>query len=175
MRVRRGPGQGELTRCAADLISERDELADPGEPAWIGERLAEPLDVLSPAAFGDPVLILARQEAGGEGAERRETQPDVLVQAGVLHLDPGPVVAGIVGTSKFAYDLWGDPVNVASRMESEGIPGAIQVTDTTYHLIRDDFVCEPRGPVHVKGRGEMETYVVVSRVAPVSTGQAFTG
>ena len=93
-----------------------------------------------------------------------------------IGINSGPVVAGIVGTHKFAYDLWGDAVNVASRMESEGIPGAIQVTDATYQLIRDDFVCEPRGSVQVKGRGEMETYVVVSRVAPVSTGgQAHSG
>jgi adenylate cyclase len=87
-----------------------------------------------------------------------------------IGINSGPVVAGIVGTHKFAYDLWGDTVNVASRMESGGIPGAIQVTDATYQLIRNDFLCEPRGSVQVKGRGEMDTYFVVSRVAPGSSG-----
>jgi guanylate cyclase len=87
-----------------------------------------------------------------------------------IGINSGPVVAGIVGTHKFAYDLWGDAVNVASRMESGGIPGAIQVTDATYQLIRNDFVCEPRGTVEVKGRGDMDTYFVVSRMAPGSCG-----
>jgi guanylate cyclase len=87
-----------------------------------------------------------------------------------IGINSGPVVAGIVGTHKFAYDLWGDAVNVASRMESGGIPGAIQVTDATYQLIRNDFVCEPRGTVEVKGRGEMDTYFVVARADPGSCG-----
>jgi len=77
----------------------------------------------------------------------------------------GPVTAGIIGTHKFAYDLWGDTVNTASRMESSGIPGSIQVTRATYELIQDGFVCEPRGSVAVKGKDEMETYLLVSRRA----------
>lgn len=64
---------------------------------------------------------------------------------------------------KFAYDLWGDVVNTASRMESEGIAGAVQVTAATYDLIRDRFQCEPRGVIDVKGKGEMETYVLLAR------------
>ena len=80
-----------------------------------------------------------------------------------IGINSGPVVAGIVGTHKFAYDLWGDVVNTASRMESGGIPGSIQVTPATYELIRDDFACEPRGVVSVKGKGDMHTYILVSR------------
>ena len=62
-----------------------------------------------------------------------------------IGINSGPLVAGIFGTHKFAYDLWDDAVNVASHMESVRIAGAIQVTDATYQLIHDDFVCETRG------------------------------
>lgn len=80
-----------------------------------------------------------------------------------IGINSGPVVAGIVGTHKFAYDLWGDVVNTASRMESEGIPGSIQVSPTTHELIRDRYLCEPRGAIQVKGKGAMTTFILVSR------------
>jgi adenylate cyclase len=80
-----------------------------------------------------------------------------------IGINSGPVVAGIVGTHKFAYDLWGDVVNTASRMESEGIPGSIQITSATCELIRDRFICEPRGVISVKGKGDMETHLLVGR------------
>jgi len=80
-----------------------------------------------------------------------------------IGINSGPIVAGVVGTYKFAYDLWGDVVNTASRMESGGVPGAIQITDATFELISDAFVCEPRGVISVKGKGEMNTYFLVGR------------
>ena len=78
-----------------------------------------------------------------------------------IGINSGPMVGGVIGTHKFQYDIWGDAVNTGSRMESHGIPGRIQVTHSTYELIRDEFECEPRGPIPVKGKGEMETYFVV--------------
>jgi guanylate cyclase len=80
-----------------------------------------------------------------------------------IGINSGPIVAGIVGTHKFAYDLWGDVVNTASRMESEGIPGSIQIAEATYELIKDDFICHPRGAIAVKGKGTMPTYLLQSR------------
>lgn len=77
-----------------------------------------------------------------------------------IGINSGQVVAGVIGQMKFAYDLWGDVVNTASRMESEGVAGQIQVTSATYALIKDDFFCEPRGVVTVKGKGQMDVWHV---------------
>jgi guanylate cyclase len=80
-----------------------------------------------------------------------------------IGINSGPVVAGIIGSHKFSYDLWGDAVNTASRMESGGVPGSIQLSAATYDLIREEFICEPRGIVSIKGKGEMNTYILISR------------
>jgi adenylate cyclase len=73
-------------------------------------------------------------------------------------------VAGVIGTSRFSYDLWGDTVNTASRMESHGIPGCIQVTARAWERLRDRDRFERRGPIHVKGKGEIVTYLLDGRV-----------
>ncbi|HEY3474261.1 MAG TPA: adenylate/guanylate cyclase domain-containing protein, partial [Anaerolineales bacterium] len=73
-----------------------------------------------------------------------------------IGINSGSVIGGVIGKRKFVYDVWGDAVNIASRMESHGLGGAVQITRATYELIKDDFICEPRGTVHVKGKGDME-------------------
>lgn len=78
-------------------------------------------------------------------------------------INTGPVVAGIIGTSKFNYDLWGDAVNTASRMESHSTPGRIQVTSATYERLRAAYLFEARGTINVKGKGDMPTYFLLGR------------
>ena len=80
-----------------------------------------------------------------------------------IGIDTGPVVAGVLGTSRFSYDLWGDTVNTASRMESYGVAGCIQVTERTYQRLRDGYRFQRRGPIQVRGMGEMVTYFLVGR------------
>jgi class 3 adenylate cyclase len=73
-------------------------------------------------------------------------------------INTGPVIAGIIGHNKFSYDLWGDTVNTASRMESHGEPGAIQLSDATAQRLRTGFVLKHRGPVEIKGRPSVTTW-----------------
>ncbi len=75
-----------------------------------------------------------------------------------IGIHTGPVVAGVIGTKKFIYDLWGDTVNVASRMESQGVPGSIQVTAEMWEKLKDNYIFEERGLLEIKGKGKMITY-----------------
>ena len=88
-----------------------------------------------------------------------------------IGIDTGPVVAGVIGRHRLLYDLWGDTVNTASRMESQGVPGRIQVTDATYRRLSERYSFEDRGEIDIKGKGRLRAYLLVGSraVARVSS------
>ncbi|MGF1495981.1 MAG: adenylate/guanylate cyclase domain-containing protein, partial [Elainellaceae cyanobacterium] len=83
-----------------------------------------------------------------------------------IGINTGPVVAGVIGRKKFIYDLWGDAVNIASRMESQGVPDRIQVTPAVYERLRDRYRFAERGWIDIKGRGAMNTYFLLDKKLP---------
>ena len=107
-------------------------------------------------AVADMALAMREEVAG-------RTDPSGQPLQVRIGIDTGPVVAGVIGTDKFSYDLWGDTVNTASRMESLGVPGCIQVTARTYQRLQNSYQFQRRGLVAVKGKGEMVSYFLVGR------------
>jgi adenylate cyclase len=100
-------------------------------------------------------------EMGGE-AERCAGESGLPIEVRI-GIDTGPVVAGVIGRAKFTYDLWGDTVNTASRMESHGVAGAIQVTERAYLRLREHYELRRRGTIEVKGKGPMTTYLLLGK------------
>ena len=166
----------EFTRISSDMPPER-------LVAWLND-LFSAFDVLSNhhglekiKTVGDAYMAAAglpmpRPDHARAAAEMALAVQDAVAQRTAPNGEPlrmriglhtGPVVAGVIGVRKFIYDLWGDTVNTASRMESHGVPGAIQVTEATYRQLQDEYAFEERGMVQVKGKGEMRTYLLLGR------------
>lgn len=112
-----------------------------------------------PSARADHAQAIARfaLAALDDLAKADDPAPRLQLRIGIAS---GPVVAGVIGRRRFLYDLWGDTVNTAARMESHGLPGRIQVTESTRRLLGDEFDCKERGFVDIKGKGQMRTYLL---------------
>jgi adenylate cyclase len=116
-----------------------------------------------PAPRSDHAQALALMALDMQAAMRSVDEVGHLGLELRIGINSGPVVAGVIGRKRFLYDLWGDAVNTASRMESHGTSGRIQITRATKQLLDDDFICEPRGTISLKGKGETETWYLVGR------------
>jgi class 3 adenylate cyclase len=114
-------------------------------------NLSHPFDVVSAALEIKRFMEEEQLKAGRKGNEVYEIR---------IGIHTGPVVAGIVGEKKFAYDIWGDTVNIASRMESSGEAGRINISGTTYEMIKERFNCTYRGKIKAKNKGEVDMYFV---------------
>ena len=151
----------DLVRVLSEVFSRFDDLAEQyglekiktiGDAYMVAAGLPEPR--------ADHAIAVTRMALG---------MTEALEQVNAAHghhlevrigINSGPVVAGVIGKKKFIYDLWGDTVNTASRMESHGQKGTVHVSESTAQLIEKEFRLEPRGAIQVKGKGEMKTYFV---------------
>jgi class 3 adenylate cyclase len=124
-----------------------------------GVPLRRPDHLESLLAMALEMLAYMRSAAAG-GDPKQPDEPPLHVRIGI---HTGPAVAGVIGTHKFAFDLWGDTVNTASRMESHGEPDRIQCTPEVYERMQHAFVFEERGEIEIKGKGRMRTYFLISR------------
>ncbi|MGB3691975.1 MAG: adenylate/guanylate cyclase domain-containing protein [Spirulinaceae cyanobacterium] len=154
----------ELVDLLNNIFSEFDELADKHgleKIKTIGDEYMVVGGVPVPQenaveAIAEMALAMGKVVSNYPGLDNSPLQ----IRIGI---NTGKVVAGVIGLRRFSYDLWGDAVNIASRMESSGIPGKIQVTTSTYQKLKDKYLLEPRGKIAIKGKGNMMTYWLVRK------------
>jgi class 3 adenylate cyclase len=157
-------GPAQVVQALNELFSAFDRLAQQqglekiktiGDAYMVAGGLPQPrpdhAEAIAEMALGIREEVAHRTDPSGQPLQVR------------IGIDTGPVEAGVIGTAKFSYDLWGDTVNTASRMEPHGVAGCIQVTARTYQRLRDGYQFQRRGPISVRGMGEMVTYFLVGR------------
>ena len=192
-RLKREPGiiadsHPDVTVLFADVVdfTRFTERTAPGQVVGVlddifsaFDALAERLGLEKIKTVGDAYMVVAglpdprpdHVEAGADmalamldelGRLCTRLDLDLRIRVG---MHSGPVIAGVIGRRKFIYDLWGDAVNTASRMESSGLPGRVQVTETVFERLRAKYSFEPRGEVEIKGKGLLRTYLLTGRLA----------
>ena len=150
----------ELNECftAFDAIVERNGLE---KIKTIGDAYM----AVCGLPIADPLHAKKTVQAGIEIRDfieaRKRSEKAFEIRIGI---NSGPVVAGIVGVKKFAYDIWGDTVNTANRMEQHGEPGNINISHSTYELVKDYYRCSYRGKIAAKNKGEVEMYFVETAI-----------
>ena len=152
----------ELVELLSQLFSRFDQLAEQHGLEKI-KTIGDGYMVVggAPSALDNHASVIAKLALEMQQALvtfNTETDRKLQMRVGI---SSGAVVAGVIGTSKFAYDIWGDPVNLASRMEQTALLNTIQVSEATYKLIKKDYNLEPRGMVEVKGKGKVNTYLLM--------------
>jgi adenylate cyclase len=144
---------GRLFTRFDELVTERglEKIKTIGDAYMVAGGLPEPLDDHAARVVDLGLEMIEVAAAQNTGLRLR------------LGVHSGPVIGGVIGHRKFAFDVWGETVNVASRLESHGIAGRVQVSAATWHGVRDVFDAEPRGPIDLRGYGPTEAYVIAGR------------
>jgi class 3 adenylate cyclase len=147
---------GRLFARFDELVAERglEKIKTIGDAYMAAGGLPEPLEdhATRVVDLGLAMIDVASQEGDGIA--------DLRLRVGV---HSGPVIGGVIGHRKFAFDIWGETVNIASRLESQGIGGRVHVSAATWHDVKGSFDAEPRGPLQIRGYGPLETYTIVGR------------
>jgi PAS domain S-box-containing protein len=154
----------ELVQMLNRIFSEFDHLAERyavEKVKTIGDAYMVAGGAPLPApGHADAIANMALSMQSIMGQFQPDTKQPLQLRIGI---NTGPVVAGVIGTRKFTYDLWGNTVNIASRMESQGVPGRIQITEATYRRLQKNYDIEYRGRIMIKGQGETPTYWLLGR------------
>ena len=171
----------EFTRLSSTM-SPRELVGVLNEVFTVFDSLVDRYDLEKVKTIGDAYMVVGGMpepsadhtaRVAGMALDLAESigRIESAVRLGIafrIGIHCGPIVAGVIGTRKFIYDVWGDTVNMASRMESLGIPGRVQVTHAVAERLRGSFDLEDRGFIDVKGKGLTPTYFLVRRVAAMS-------